>query len=66
MPKHNVSRAMSTQHPDNVNHPFFSDNAELAGEDEIKEVIDKVRAVFQEARFGKGRFSDIESPESFC
>ena len=39
MPKHNVSRAMSTQHPDNVNHPFFSDNAELAGEDEIKEVF---------------------------
>ncbi|MBI2655332.1 phosphoenolpyruvate carboxylase [Candidatus Woesearchaeota archaeon] len=39
MPKYNVSRAMSTQHPDNVNHPFFSDNAELAGEDEIKEVF---------------------------
>src|SRR3989338_7110226 len=39
MPKHNVSRAMSTQHPDNVNHPFFSDNTELAGEDEIKEVF---------------------------
>ena len=39
MPKHKVSRAMSTQHPDNVNHPFFSDNAELAGEDEIKEVF---------------------------
>ncbi len=39
MPKHNVSRAMSTQHPDNVNNPFFSDSAELAGEDEIKEVF---------------------------
>lgn len=39
MPRHNVSRAMSTQHPDNVNHPFFSDNPELAGEDEIKEVF---------------------------
>jgi len=39
MPKFNVSRAMSTQHPDNVNHPFFSDNPELAGEDEIKEVF---------------------------
>ena len=39
MSKHNVSRAMSTQHPDNVNHPFFSDNTELAGEDEIKEVF---------------------------
>ena len=39
MPKHNVSRAMSTQHPDNVNTPFFSDSAELAGEDEIKEVF---------------------------
>ena len=39
MSKYNVSRDMSTQHPDNVNHPFFSDNAELAGEDEIKEVF---------------------------
>ncbi len=39
MPEHNVSRTMSTQHPDNVNNPFFSDNAELAGEDEIKEVF---------------------------
>ncbi len=36
---HNVSRAMSTQHPDNVNRPFFSDGHELAGEDEIKEVF---------------------------
>ncbi|HLC60679.1 MAG TPA: phosphoenolpyruvate carboxylase [Candidatus Nanoarchaeia archaeon] len=39
MPKHNVSRTMSTQHPDNVNTPFFSDSAELGGEDEIKEVF---------------------------
>ena len=39
MAKHNVSRTMSTQHPDNVNNPFFSDSAELAGEDEIKEVF---------------------------
>ena len=39
MPKHNVSRTMSTQHPDNVNNPFFSDSAELGGEDEIKEVF---------------------------
>src|SRR3989338_11428971 len=39
MPEHNVSRTMSTQHPDNVNNPFFSDNSELAGEDEIKEVF---------------------------
>jgi len=30
---------MSTQHPDNVNHPFFSDTSELGGEDEIKEVF---------------------------
>jgi phosphoenolpyruvate carboxylase len=28
---------MSTQHPDNVNSPFFTDSAELGGEDEIKE-----------------------------
>jgi len=39
MPEHNVSRTMSTQHPDNVNNPFFSDSPELAGEDEIKEVF---------------------------
>ena len=39
MAKYNVSRTMSTQHPDNVNNPFFSDNTELAGEDEIKEVF---------------------------
>ncbi|MBI3027750.1 phosphoenolpyruvate carboxylase [Candidatus Woesearchaeota archaeon] len=39
MPNYNVSRAMSTQHPDNVNHPFFSDSRELSGEDEIKEVF---------------------------
>ena len=39
MPKPNVSRTMSTQHPDNVNTPFFSDSAELGGEDEIKEVF---------------------------
>ena len=34
-----IPMTMSTQHPDNVNHPFFSDNTELAGEDEIKEVF---------------------------
>lgn len=28
---------MSTQHPDNVNSPFFAENAELGGEDEIQE-----------------------------
>ena len=39
MPKYNISRTMSTQHPDNVNHPFFSDSAEIGGEDEIKEVF---------------------------
>ena len=39
MANHNVSRTMSTQHPDNVHAPFFSDNSELAGEDEIKEVF---------------------------
>ncbi len=39
MSKHNVSRTMSTQHPDNINHPFFSDSQELGGEDEIKEAF---------------------------
>lgn len=32
-----VSRCMSTQHPDNINTPFFSDSEVLAGEAEIKE-----------------------------
>ncbi|MEK6983918.1 MAG: phosphoenolpyruvate carboxylase [Nanoarchaeota archaeon] len=39
MPAYNVSRTMSTQHPDNVHNPFFSDASELGGEDEIKEVF---------------------------
>ena len=30
---------MSTQHPDNVNSPFFAARPELAGEDEIKEAF---------------------------
>lgn len=37
MEKSAVSRCMSTQHPDNVNSPFFSDSEILAGETEIKE-----------------------------
>jgi len=32
-----VPRAMSTQHPDNINTPFFSDTDVLAGEGEVKE-----------------------------
>jgi phosphoenolpyruvate carboxylase len=32
-----ASRCMSTQHPDNVSSPFFSDSEVLAGETEIKE-----------------------------
>lgn len=28
---------MSTQHPDNVNLPFFAENSQLSGEDEIQE-----------------------------
>lgn len=28
---------MSTQHPDNVNMPFFAENSELGGDDEIQE-----------------------------
>jgi len=28
---------MSTQHPDNVNSPFFAENIELSGEDEVQE-----------------------------
>jgi len=33
----NVPRCMSTQHPDNVTVPFFAQNTELAGEDEVQE-----------------------------
>jgi len=32
-----IPRCMSTQHPDNVNPPFFAEHPELAGEDEIQE-----------------------------
>jgi phosphoenolpyruvate carboxylase len=35
--KINVPVCMSTQHPDNVKIPFFSDNSVLDGENEIKE-----------------------------
>ncbi len=32
-----IPRCMSTQHPDNVSPPFFAENTELGGEDEIQE-----------------------------
>ena len=32
-----IPRTMSTQHPDNVHTPFFTENNELTGEDEVKE-----------------------------
>jgi len=32
-----IPRTMSTQHPDNINTPFFSDTEVLAGEAEVKE-----------------------------
>ena len=32
-----VPKCMSTQHPDNVNSPFFAESAEICGEDEIQE-----------------------------
>lgn len=32
-----VPKCMSTQHPDNVNIPFFAEDYELGGEDEIQE-----------------------------
>ena len=35
----NVSRCMSTQHPDNIASPFFSDSDILAGEAEVKEAF---------------------------
>lgn len=35
----NIPRVMSTQHPDNVSAPFFSESSVLHGEDEIKEAF---------------------------
>ncbi|BCW97932.1 MAG: phosphoenolpyruvate carboxylase [Armatimonadota bacterium] len=35
----NVSRCMSTQHPDNASVPFFASSPVLAGEDEIREAF---------------------------
>ena len=32
-----IPKCMSTQHPDNVKSPFFAENTELGGEDEIRE-----------------------------
>lgn len=32
-----IPKCMSTQHPDNVNSPFFAENTELDSEDEIQE-----------------------------
>ncbi|NLV28357.1 MAG: phosphoenolpyruvate carboxylase [Methanomicrobiales archaeon] len=32
-----IPKTMSTQHPDNVHTPFFTENIELTGEDEVKE-----------------------------
>lgn len=32
-----IPRTMSTQHPDNIHTPFFTENIELNGEDEVKE-----------------------------
>lgn len=37
MPVRTIPGCMSTQHPDNVNSPFFAENTELGGEDEIQE-----------------------------
>ncbi len=39
MPEYRVPKTMSTQHPDNVTTPFFADNPELGGDDEIKEAF---------------------------
>lgn len=34
-----IPRTMSTQHPDNVTTPFFAENTELSGEDEVREAF---------------------------
>ncbi|MCJ7517944.1 MAG: phosphoenolpyruvate carboxylase [Methanomassiliicoccales archaeon] len=36
-PNFQIPKYMNTQHPDNVNAPFFAHDTELAGEDEIQE-----------------------------
>ena len=35
----NIPRTMSTQHPDNVSQPFFTENTLLGGEDEVQEAF---------------------------
>ncbi len=35
--KLNIPKCMSTQHPDNVSSPFFTESSEIGGEDEIME-----------------------------
>lgn len=35
----NIPKTMSTQHPDNVHTPFFSENSVLEGDDEVKEAF---------------------------
>ena len=35
----NIPRIMSTQHPDNVTAPFFSENSIMHGDDEVKEAF---------------------------
>ena len=51
-----IPRCMSTQHPDNVTIPFFSESTDFEGEDEIKEayyafshlgIDDQIFTVFQ-------------------
>jgi phosphoenolpyruvate carboxylase len=34
---HVISRCMSTQHPDNAHWPFFSNNPQISGEEEVRE-----------------------------
>ena len=48
---------MSTQHPDNVNSPFFAENTELGGEDEIQEAVAEICALID-----WGTLSDDEWP----
>ncbi len=53
-----VSRLMSTQHPDNVNIPFFAKQSIMDGEDEIKEAF----YVFSHLRIDE-QLWDIEGKE---
>ena len=52
-----ISRVMSTQHPNNVSLPFFAEHADMAKEDEIQEAYYAVSHLgCDEQMWGSERF----------